>query len=340
MEAQIETTGGRRWRPSPRLLLSGVLALALLGAVGSIASANGGVGRPGGDVTITAIDGNNVTLTSSDGWTTTIDASKATVTSGTTAATVADLKVGDSVTLSESRNFDGSVTVTAITVVAPNVQGVVTAVDASSLTVRETDGTSKTVTLDASTTYAVNGAAATQSAISVGSAVTVEGTANADGTFTATSVAAHPASVSGTVTATTADTITVADASGATLTIQVNASTTYRTASGAGTLADVTVGSVVRAQGVYDADGSFAASSVSIGTDTAPFDDHGGNSPGDHNGGSRGNGFGNQPGFGGQPGFGNMPGMPGNPANPANPTSPSTPASPSPSVSPSASPSA
>src|SRR5262249_4507171 len=154
------------------------------------------------------------------------DASNATVTSGTATETLADLKVGDQVTLSEARNFDGSVTVTAIAVVAPNVQGVVTAVDAASLTVRETDGTSTTVTLDASTTYTVHAAAATQSAISVGSAVTVQGTANADGTFTATSVSAHPASVSGTVTATTADTIVVADASGATLTIQVNASTT------------------------------------------------------------------------------------------------------------------
>src|SRR3954452_10863039 len=207
MNALLENSAQRRRRPSRRLMASGVLAFALLGAAVPIVSANDSGGHPGGDITITAIDGNQLTLTSSDGWTLTVDASNASVMNGTTAITLADLKVGDEVALAESRNFDGSETVTSITVVAPTVDGIVTAVDSTSLTVKEADGTSKTVTLDASTTYTVNGAAAAQSAISVGSDVRVQGTTGTDGSFTATSVAVHPANVSGTVTGTAADSI-------------------------------------------------------------------------------------------------------------------------------------
>ncbi len=336
MEAQITETATPRRHARQRLLASGVLALALLGAAVGIASANDGHAGVGNDITITAISGSQLTLTSADGWTRTIDASNASVLNGTTAITVADLKVGDQVTVDESQNFDGSETVTSITVVAPTVEGIVTAVDTSTLTVRETDGTMKTVTLDASTTYSVNGAAATQSAISVGSDVTAQGTTASDGTFTATAVAAHPASVSGTVTATTADAITISDASGATMTVNVGAATTYRTSSGAGGLADVTTGSVIRAQGAYNADGTFSATSVSVGVDMASLGDGqagpnggpNGGFPGGPNRGGRGNGFGHQP------------GMPMSPGSPSAPTTPTTPASPSPSVSPSASPSA
>src|SRR5262245_38074601 len=110
MEAQIETRAQARRRPGRRLIASGVLAFALLGAAVGIASANDGH-RTGGGVTITAIDGNQLTLTSADGWTRTVDASSASVTNGTSTITVADLKVGDQVTLDESQNFDGSVTV-------------------------------------------------------------------------------------------------------------------------------------------------------------------------------------------------------------------------------------
>src|SRR4029079_7397827 len=142
-------------------------------------------------------------------------------------------------------------------------------------------GESRTVVLTATTTYTVNGASGTVAGVTVGSAVRVQGTANADGTFTATSVSVHPASLGGTVTAVTADTITVADASGATATIRVTGTTTYRTASGAGTLTDVVVGSIVRAEGVRNADGSLTATAVQIGTADAGF------GPG-HDGGHRG----------------------------------------------------
>ena len=78
------------------------------------------------------------------------------------------------------------------------------------------------------------------------------------------------------LTATTADSITVQDAAGSTATIHVDASTTYRTVDGTGSLADVTVGSVVRAEGVRNADGSLNASSVAVGDADGRFGGPGG----------------------------------------------------------------
>jgi hypothetical protein len=91
MEAQIQKTARRGWQPSRRVLVSGLLSLALLGVVVPMVSADDAGNHLGAGVTITAIDGNQLTLESSDGWTRTVDASKATVMDGTTSITVADL---------------------------------------------------------------------------------------------------------------------------------------------------------------------------------------------------------------------------------------------------------
>ena len=255
------------------------MALAVVIAAGVSAHGGGdpgggfggfGGGR-GGGAEITAINGTQLSLTTRDGWTRTIDAAGATIMSGETAITLADLEVGDEIAVRQARNFDGSVAITRINVVAPHVEGTVTAVGASSITIRQDDATSVTVNVTATTTYNVNRAAGTLASVSVGSEARVQGTENADGSFTATAVSVHPTGLGGTVTATTADAITVADASGATAVIHVTAATSYRTVDGAGTLASVTVGSVVRAQGVKNADGSLNATAVSVGTADGGF---------------------------------------------------------------------
>ncbi len=299
--------------PGRRLFGAGLVALALSAAVVTGVSANGGPGgRFGGDgITVTAINGNQLTLATADGWSRTVDATGVTVMNGTATATLADLTVGDEIGISQSRNFDGSVAVTQISIVAPHVEGGVTAVDASSITVKQADGTSRTVTLTATTTYSNCRDGATVADVTVGSRVNVLGTANADGSFTATSVSTHAASLGGMVTATTATSITVKDASGATATITVSGTTTYRAASGTGTIADVTVGSVVRAEGALNADGSLTATSVQIGTAGDGFGRgfgggrHGGHGPG---------GPGGPGGRGGQNG---QPAAPGAPAAPS-----------------------
>ena len=56
----------------------------------------------------------------------------------------------------------------------------------------------------------------------------------------------------------------------------MDASTTYRTVNGTGSLADVTVGSVVRAEGVRNADGSLNATTVAVGDADGRFGGPGG----------------------------------------------------------------
>ena len=275
MQHLVPRRSARRW------IAGTVLGLTLaIGAVAGV-SAHGfggpGGGGPGGAATITAINGSQLSLSTVNGWSRTLDAAGATIT-GPDNATLAlsDLEVGDEVRVHEARNFDGSTTVVEISVVAPHVDGTVTAVTDTSVTVQGADGTSRTVTLNDATTYSARRDAAAKADLTVGSVVRIEGTENADGSFTATSVSIRPAGLRGTVTATTADSITVQDEAGNTATIHVDASTTYRTVNGTGSLADVTVGSVVRAEGVRNADGSLKATTVAVGDADGRFGGPGG----------------------------------------------------------------
>ncbi|HEY4228344.1 MAG TPA: DUF5666 domain-containing protein [Candidatus Limnocylindrales bacterium] len=152
----------------------------------------GGRGGPGtGEVTISTISGSSISLKTADGWTRTI-----TVDSGTTyskgSATIAlgDLKVGDAIGFRETKETDGSYTIDAIAVILPQAGGQVTAIDGSTITVKDRDGTSVTITVTGSTTYDVAGATAKLSDIKVGMFLVAEGTQNTDGSLTATTVRA------------------------------------------------------------------------------------------------------------------------------------------------------
>lgn len=71
------------------------------------------------------------------------------------------------------------------------VVGSILSADATSITVKLANGSTKIVLLSGTTTYA-NTVSASQSALSVGSNVAVFGTANSDGSLTATSVQINP----------------------------------------------------------------------------------------------------------------------------------------------------
>ena len=89
----------------------------------------------GNDITITAIDGTKLSLKTEDGWTRTIDAAGATVTRDGATVPVSTLKVGDQIVFRETRNDDGTYTITAIQVVQPTVAGTVASVSGSTVTV-------------------------------------------------------------------------------------------------------------------------------------------------------------------------------------------------------------
>lgn len=218
-----------------------------------------------GQITITAIRGTQLSLKTADGWTRTIDASGATVTSGGQTVALSTLKVGDQIVFSESRQSDGTFKITAIQVVLPEAGGTVTAVGSDSVTVKQADGTSKTITLTGSTTYRLAGQASTKSAISVGLVIEAQGTVSGS-TFTASTVEIQPSVVFGTVTAKTSSTITVKQQDGSTATIKVTSSTTYRVKGVASaSIANVAVGDTVVAQGTHNSDGSLTATVVASG---------------------------------------------------------------------------
>ena len=108
----------------------------------------------------------------------------------------------------------------------PTVAGTVTDVTSTGFTVKLRDGSSKTVTTSSSTSFLLGDAKSSKSDLSVGARVSVEGT---DGSsFAADVVHIVPDLRIGKVTAVTSSSITIQGRNNTTVTIHVDASTTYR----------------------------------------------------------------------------------------------------------------
>lgn len=234
-----------------------------LGGRGGKGQDGRGIGR---QITVAAIDGSNLSLKTDDGWSRTIAVTSTTkLTKAGQTITLGDIKIGDAVRFSQTRNADGSYTITAVAVVVPQIAGEVTAVSDSGFTVKARNGTTWTVSVNGSTTYTVGAKAGTKADVTVGSTVAVSGTRDSDSTMTAIAVRVQLPTVVGRVTAKTADTITVERLGGGTVTIHVGGSTTYRVRGDTSpSLSDITVGSAIGAAGTLRADGSLDASVVQI----------------------------------------------------------------------------
>lgn len=150
----------------------------------------GGVGTKGG-VTVASIDGSSLSLKTADGWTRTITITGTTkITRGGQVITLSELKVGDTIGFKESKASNGSFAIDAINVILPRVFGQVTATTASTITVKQFDGTSATIHVGNSTTFRLFGVTkATIASLKAGMTISAEGTKNADGSLNATSVA-------------------------------------------------------------------------------------------------------------------------------------------------------
>jgi hypothetical protein len=145
-----------------------------------------------GGSTISAISGSNISLQTVDGWTRTIAiASDTSLTKGAAAIKLSDLKVGDEVRFAQTRQTDGSFTITKLNVVLPHAGGMVTAVSSSSITVTQRDGSTATIKVGSSTTYEVGGTAGKAlSDVKVGMLVGAVGALNTDGSLSASAVRA------------------------------------------------------------------------------------------------------------------------------------------------------
>jgi hypothetical protein len=224
-------------------------------------------GRGFGQIKVTAVAGSSISLATDDGWTRTITVSSTTtITKGGAAATLADLAVGDSVGLAQTRNADGTYTITAIAIVLPQVAGTVTAVDADSITITLRDGTKQTIRTNGSTTYHLEEADGKRADMTVGAAIVATGEKAADGSLTASSVWLRLPRVAGTVTAISGSTITLSRRDGTTITIHVAAGTTIRVAGvDNAKLSDISTGMVIAVEGTQRADGSIDARAIGAG---------------------------------------------------------------------------
>ena len=230
---------------------------------------HGRFGGPGGfrEITVGAISGSDVTLKTDDGWTRTIAVNNSVaLTRGGQTITLADLAIGDAVRFSQTRNDDGTYTVTGIAVVVPSVSGTVSDVTASGFKVTTRDGSVWTITTDGSTTYRVGAVDGTSAAVVDGARVRVEGESSGDNGLKALGVQVAAERTIGTVTAKTSSTITIATHDGTTVTVNVDGDTKYIVnGDEAAGLADITLDMVVGVQGTTASDGSIAADAVVAG---------------------------------------------------------------------------
>ena len=153
----------------------------------------GGIAGMGRDaVTVTSNDGTSLGLETPDGWTRTIDTTGVVLTKDGATIALADIAVGDRVSIAQTRNADGSYTVTGIAVLPATVSGTVATVGTDSFTVTLADGTTQTVNVSASTTWRVQGSTTPGIAdLTVGRQVAAAGTLAADGSLDATTVVAR-----------------------------------------------------------------------------------------------------------------------------------------------------
>ena len=140
------------------------------------------------------------------------------------------------------------------------------AIDGDQVSLRTDDGWTRTITVTSSTTIQRGGETITVGDLEVGDAVRFAQERADDGTYTVTRLVVVLPTIGGEVTAVNGSTITVQRFDGTTGTIHVSGDTTY-TVRGVddASLANVTVGSIVVAEGTERADGSLDAARVASG---------------------------------------------------------------------------
>ena len=145
--------------------------------------------RIGDAITVASNDGTTLGLETADGWTRTIDTSNVVLTRDGVTITASDILVGERVRVAQTRNADGSYTVTGIEVQPSIVTGTVGSSSATGFTVVASDGTTTTVTVDDQTTWAAPGSTSASLAdATAGRSVAVAGALQADGSIVATAV--------------------------------------------------------------------------------------------------------------------------------------------------------
>lgn len=151
--------------------------------------------RAGGEVT--AVNDNTITIKRRDGSTTILTVNGSTVfRQGGAAATKADVKVGSVIAAEGKPGSSDAFTATTIRISLSRVGGEVTAKTANSITVKQRDGSSVVIHINADTRFLVRGtkgAKATLADVAVGNRLIATGVRRADGSLDAMAVGAGKA---------------------------------------------------------------------------------------------------------------------------------------------------
>jgi hypothetical protein len=142
----------------------------------------------------------------------------------------------------------------------------ITAIDGANLTLKTDDGWTRTITLAGSTTITKGGKTIALGDLKVGDTIRFRETRNSDDSYAINAIEVVLPRVAGVVTAKQGETITIQIPAGGTQTIHVTTTTTYRIrGNDTATLADVTVGTLIVAEGTLRSDGSMDAAAVTAG---------------------------------------------------------------------------
>jgi len=253
---------------------------------------NGPGRRGGGDAalsgvsgTLSAINGSTLTLKQGD-----VIVIQATVNANTVytkagkTISLSDLKVGQLLSVRETKASDGTVSISAVEVQLNHAGGTISALDSSSLTLTKPDNSTIKVNLDSSTSYLDLGKTITLADLKAGVRVEADGVLNSDGSLSAEVINVQHDRLGGTITAISGSTLTVqlegrggpgprgqvpgrpasatpdsdsnnSSSTTTTATISVDSSTVYLEAGQTAQLSDLAVGDRINAAGTLSSDG-------------------------------------------------------------------------------------
>jgi Domain of unknown function (DUF5666) len=140
----------------------------------------------------------------------------------------------------------------------------ITSISGSNLSLATEDGWTRTIAITSATTITKDGETIAAGDLAVGDQIRFRQSRASDGTFTITAIDVVQPRIVGTVTAVSADSITITGRDGASHTITTTSATTYRLGRAAASRSDVVVGSTILATGTTGTGDSFTASSVII----------------------------------------------------------------------------
>lgn len=140
---------------------------------------------------VSAVSGSTITLKDRKGTSQTIKTTSSTkFTRGGQSASLSDVKTGDQIAASGTLNSDGSLNAQVVAIVLPHVDGQITTISGTIITIQERDGTTYTIKVSSSTTF-TDGQTKGKLSLSdlkVGEEIHAEGTQNSDGSLEAISI--------------------------------------------------------------------------------------------------------------------------------------------------------